>query len=326
MRSGDAEAVVAVSPNVTIINAEEKFLNALAGVTEPEMKRRIIGETFVQTCNNIMLAKGMEEDWILGQGTIYPDTIESGGTELAETIKTHHNQVEGIKALVAAGRVVEPLRFLYKDEVRALGRELGISDHLLSRHPFPGPGLAIRCLCSPHTQEIIKSKSDDGWILPISTVGVQGDSRTYRYVAAYEKSGPDLAPATIINGSEHVNRVVSLEVARAPLAEMRVIASSLTNDRISLLRKADAFVRDFCTRHDLNRRFWQFPVILIPVGTYQHPDSIVLRPIDSQDGMTAQAVWFEKVKLLAHGLLSLDGVCGVFFDHTPKPPGTIEWE
>ncbi len=86
--------------------------------------------------------------WILGQGTIYPDTIESGGTAKADLIKTHHNRVAGIQKLIDEGRIIEPLASFYKDEVRAIGRELGLAPALLDRHPFPGPGLAIRCLCA----------------------------------------------------------------------------------------------------------------------------------------------------------------------------------
>ena len=90
----------------------------------------------------------LDGNWILGQGTIYPDTIESGGTAKADTIKTHHNRVAGIQRLIEEGRIVEPLTSFYKDEVREIGRELGLPDELLDRHPFPGPGLAIRCLCA----------------------------------------------------------------------------------------------------------------------------------------------------------------------------------
>ena len=135
--------------NLSIEQAEEQFLTALAGATEPERKRHIIGEEFVKVQERIIEARHIaEEDWILGQGTIYPDTIESGGTAKASLIKTHHNRVAGIQKLIECGRIVEPLKSFYKDEVREVGRELGLASELLDRHPFPGPGLAIRCLCS----------------------------------------------------------------------------------------------------------------------------------------------------------------------------------
>src|SRR5208282_624360 len=135
---------------VAVVDAQPQFLRALDGVTEPETKRHIIGEEFVRVQERVIEREGlMGEDWVLGQGTIYPDTIESGGTAKAALIKTHHNRVAGIQKLIAAGRIVEPLRSFYKDEVRALGRELGLPGELLDRHPFPGPGLGIRCLCAP---------------------------------------------------------------------------------------------------------------------------------------------------------------------------------
>ena len=126
-----------------------EFLGALAGVTDPEEKRHVIGQQFVEVQERILESEHfLDGHWILGQGTIYPDTIESGGSAKADLIKTHHNRVAGIQRLIDAGRIVEPLASFYKDEVRAIGRKLGLSAELLDRHPFPGPGLAIRCLCS----------------------------------------------------------------------------------------------------------------------------------------------------------------------------------
>src|SRR5262249_9698507 len=135
------------------------------------------------------------DHWLLGQGTIYPDTIESGGdTGRAAVIKTHHNRCGEIRHLIEQGKVIEPLAEFYKDEVRALGRELGLSAHLTNRWPFPGPGLAIRCICAeterPATQlscEMIADLASDSFqaaLLPLRTVGVQGDARTYRMVVA----------------------------------------------------------------------------------------------------------------------------------------------
>ena len=130
----------------------------------------------------------LDGKWILGQGTIYPDTIESGGTAKADLIKTHHNRVAGIQKLIDEGRIIEPLSSFYKDEVRAIGRELGLAPELLDRHPFPGPGLAIRCLCSETAGA--PEKTADGYIMPVRSVGVQGDSRTYRSVLAIENFPP----------------------------------------------------------------------------------------------------------------------------------------
>ena len=154
MREGETEFVrahfAALGARAFFVeDARELFLTALAGVTEPEQKRHIIGEKFVEVQQRILESEHyLDGRWILGQGTIYPDTIESGGSAKADLIKTHHNRVAGIQKLIDEGRILEPLSSFYKDEVRAIGRELGLAPELLDRHPFPGPGLAIRCLCT----------------------------------------------------------------------------------------------------------------------------------------------------------------------------------
>ena len=126
---------------VRIEDASEEFLNALEGVREPELKRHIIGEQFVKIQERIIEERGlMTGNWILGQGTIYPDTIESGGTARAATIKTHHNRVPGIQKLIDEGRIVEPLSDFYKDEVRAIGRELGLARPCWNGTRSPGRG------------------------------------------------------------------------------------------------------------------------------------------------------------------------------------------
>ena len=121
-------------------NAEEKFLTALKGVTEPERKRKIIGEQFIRVFEE--QGKKIGSVYYLAQGTIYPDVIESG-KGVAETIKSHHN-VGGLPDFVDFKEIIEPLKMLFKDEVRALGRELGLPEYLVERQPFPGPGLGIR--------------------------------------------------------------------------------------------------------------------------------------------------------------------------------------
>ena len=154
MREGETDFVRRM-PGLEVEQAATEFLSALTGVTDPEQKRKIIGEEFVRVQERVIEREGLlGHDWMLGQGTIYPDTIESGGTAKAAVIKTHHNRVAGIQKLILAGGIVEPLRSFYKDEVRQVGRELGLPAELLDRHPFPGPGLAIRCLCSATDAEI----------------------------------------------------------------------------------------------------------------------------------------------------------------------------
>ena len=186
--------------NIKCINAEERFLTKLAGVTDPETKRKIIGKEFVEVFNEE--AKKNEGAEFLAQGTIYPDVIESVSVKgPSVTIKSHHN-VGGLPKDLKF-ELLEPLRELFKDEVRKVGRELGIPDYMIDRHPFPGPGLGIRIL-----GEVTKEKADilreadaifieelrkaDLYnkvsqafvvLLPVKSVGVMGDERTYEYTA-----------------------------------------------------------------------------------------------------------------------------------------------
>jgi len=311
--------------------AEEEFLAALDSVVDPEQKRSVIGEQFVKVQERILATEHfLDGRWILGQGTIYPDTIESGGTAKADLIKTHHNRVAGIQALIDAGRIIEPLTSFYKDEVREIGREIGIPAKFLSRHPFPGPGLAIRCLCAE--REAGLTETAGGFLLPLRSVGVQGDARSYRAVFALPQR-PTLAdiettaPA-LTNSRSDINRVVALCGTKEPLGSLRVFKASITKQRLDLLREADGMVRRFCEANGFENRVWQFPVVLLPVGAGQARESIVLRPINSVDGMTADVVLMEPEQLerLTGELLRIDGIAAVFYDLTHKPPGTIEWE
>ena len=326
MREGETE-FVRESLGVDIVDARQDFLDALAGAVEPEHKRKIIGEMFVAVQDRVLQSGHyLEGDWILGQGTIYPDTIESGGTAKADLIKTHHNRVAGIQKLQEAGRIIEPLSSFYKDEVREVGAELGLAPELLHRHPFPGPGLAIRLLCADKPEPV--EPVQEGWILPVHSVGVQGDERSYRPVLAIEGE-LSLGEATAaINRNSRVNRVVGLVAGHMPIERMSVRPAYLTGDRLVRLRRADAIVRRVSLESGFEKKVWQFPVVVIPVGDALRPDSIVLRPIHSVDGMTASAVLMDRALLdaMAGELLDIGGICAVFYDLTHKPPATIEWE
>ena len=336
MRKGETEFVERIflelgAAHFIVDYAEDEFLSALSALYDPEAKRHAIGERFVKVQERILATEAfLDGRWILGQGTIYPDTIESGGTAKSDLIKTHHNRVAGIQKLIEAGSIIEPLTSFYKDEVREIGREIGIPGQFLTRHPFPGPGLAIRCLCveTPGAVE----ETADGYLFPIKSVGVQGDSRSYRKVLALaRKPDPELvravAPA-LTNRRSDINRVIALCGSRNSLDSFRVFQAAISKERLDLLREADAIVRRFCLAHHLETKVWQFPVILIPVGTKEAPESVVLRPIDSVDGMTADVVLIDAELLdrLTAQLLSSGGIAAVFYDMTHKPPGTIEWE
>jgi GMP synthase (glutamine-hydrolysing) len=335
MREGETDFVRRVfgqlgARDFAVESAEAAFLGALTGVGDPEQKRHIIGQQFVEVQDRIL--NGLSGDWILGQGTIYPDTIESGGTAKADLIKTHHNRVAGIQKLIAEGRIVEPLTSFYKDEVREIGTELGLPGELLHRHPFPGPGLAIRCLCA-ETEEPVRETAD-GWVIPVRSVGVQGDSRTYQAVIAIEGrpvagAGEIHTRATeLINRLTGINRVVARVEGHTPLAGLKVTPGTLSSERLERLRAADAIVRRLSLESGFEDQVWQFPVVLVPVGAGSRRDSVVLRPIHSVDGMTARSVPMEEMLLgrMCAELLALEGVSTVFYDLTNKPPATIEWE
>jgi GMP synthase (glutamine-hydrolysing) len=187
--------------NIKGVDASDKFLDALEGVSDPEAKRKVIGKTFIEIFDEE--AHKIENVTYLGQGTIYPDVIESVSVHgPSVTIKSHHN-VGGLPEKLHL-KIVEPLRMLFKDEVRKVGRELGIPAHLINRHPFPGPGLGIRILgevtrekvklCQEADDIYIKNLIDSGWydkvwqagtiLLPVQSVGVMGDERTYEYAVA----------------------------------------------------------------------------------------------------------------------------------------------
>ena len=199
MRLNETEQVIEqfkeVGVPIEVVDASEQFLSALKGVTDPEQKRRIIGTMFVTVFWGV--ADNVE---LLAQGTLYPDVIESATSgSIASVIKPHHNRVDRIMELKAEGKVLEPLAELFKDEVRALGASLGIPHHALWRHPFPGPGLAVRVPGEITEEKLaIVRHADDIWIkelrrggqydrvwqayaalLPVKTVGVKGDERSY---------------------------------------------------------------------------------------------------------------------------------------------------
>ncbi len=183
--------------DILTVDASDRFLDALAGVDDPEKKREVIGNLFI----DVFFDAAHDID-ILAQGTLYPDVIESASSgSIASKIKTHHNRVDRILELQKEGRVIEPLAELFKDEVRALGRSLDIPDLLLDRHPFPGPGLAVRCPGEVREDKLriireadhifIGELRSSGWyertwqayaaLIPVKTVGVKGDERSYEF-------------------------------------------------------------------------------------------------------------------------------------------------
>ncbi|MDP9827256.1 GMP synthase (glutamine-hydrolyzing) [Kineosporia succinea] len=269
LRQGEAEQVeqeyvATTGVKLKVVDASTRFLTALAGVSDPETKRKIIGREFIRVFEDAareVVEEAHESDGgdvkFLVQGTLYPDVVESGGGTGTANIKSHHN-VGGLPDDLQF-ELVEPLRTLFKDEVRAVGSQLGLPDEIVQRQPFPGPGLAIR------------------------------------------------------------------------------IVGEVTKDRLETLRQADAIVRAELSAAGLDREIWQCPVVLLAdvrsVGvqgdgrTYGHP--IVLRPVSSEDAMTADwtRVPYELLAKISTRITNeVAEVNRVVLDVTSKPPGTIEWE
>jgi len=268
LRKGEAEQVekdyvAATGIKLVVVDAKEQFLHHLAGVIDPEQKRKIIGREFIRVFEAAERgvieeagASGEKVEWLV-QGTLYPDVVESGGGTGTANIKSHHN-VGGLPDDLQF-KLIEPLRSLFKDEVRQVGLDLGLPPEIVWRHPFPGPGLAIR------------------------------------------------------------------------------IVGAIDENRLEILREADAIAREELTAAGLDRDVWQFPVVLLAdvrsVGvqgdgrTYGHP--IVLRPVSSEDAMTAD--WsrlpYEVLERISTRITNeVRDVNRVVLDITSKPPGTIEWE
>ncbi len=335
--------------NLEVVDASAEFLAATEGIADPEEKRQRIGEEFIRVRDRALAALALDPDeWLLGQGTLYTDTIESGGTENAAVIKTHHNRVGVIDQLLAEGKVVEPLDQLYKDEARTLGETLGLPHHLVWRHPFPGPGLAVRALCSdgPDAEdadsglaletvaEAQKVAATFGLaldVLPLLSVGVQGDSRTYAHPAVVtgqrEWKTLEALSTELTNNFPSINRVIYL-LGPTPRPQQNLKAGYLTRDRLDLLRQADAISMEALERHGLMEEVTQMPTVLLPLSSDGVQESVVLRPIATSDFMTARFCPLPQAFLddVCERLLALAGIEAVFYDITHKPPGTVEWE
>ncbi|MFC1606646.1 glutamine-hydrolyzing GMP synthase [Candidatus Latescibacterota bacterium] len=331
--------------NLKIVDRTDDFLKAVEGLTDPQEKRKAIGDEFIYVKDRELEALKLNPDhWLLGQGTLYPDIIESGGSRHADVIKTHHNRTDMIKEMVAKGLVVEPLDQLYKDEVREVGERLGLHHDLVWRHPFPGPGIGVRVLCTDNVESSgdlkdvhvqveakIQTTGYGSVVVPVRSVGVQGDSRTYAHPAALD--GPlnwerlDLISTDITNEIDGINRVI-YKIGGGNLKPLKSTPATLTRDRLDLNREADYQAMQVLRKHGLYQSVFQMPVVLIPVSSDGEHECVVIRPLESSDVMTARFYRMpaESLREMSERILMLDRVEYVFYDVTNKPPGTFEWE
>lgn len=358
--------------NFIVEDASETFLKAVYKETDPQKKRKAVGETFITVRNEVVARLGLAgDDWLLGQGTLYPDIIESGGSKNAHVIKTHHNRVEGIQSLIEKGLIIEPLKDLYKDEVRLIGKKIGLTDELVYRHPFPGPGLSINVLCSKGAASLTaddlaeakraeQNLADYDFsiffagtqpvtsVLPVRSVGVQGDFRTYRFPAvldfgAFPSKFPlwdvlEAASSGITNTIKEVNRTV-IKLWSAPGADTLVLREGWCDKtRLDQTREADAIVLDELKKSGWYGKIFQHLTINLPctAETSGLPDSagpdsrcsIVLRPVVSEDVMTARFAHLDTAVLdaIVKRIADLGCVDAIFYDVTNKPPATFGWE
>lgn len=358
--------------NFIVEDAHERFLAAIAGRTDPQEKRKAVGETFITVRDSVVKAHNLgESGWMLAQGTLYPDIIESGGTKNSRTIKTHHNRVDGIQKLIAQGLVIEPLKDLYKDEVRSLGKKLGLDDLLIMRHPFPGPGLSINVLCSDGTisdaaqKELLAAQKElDGipishfcahctstlkkYVLPVKSVGVQGDFRTYRYPAVlrFHKETEDGSDgfyhvpkhwkkvedesSNITNNATLINRCVLCLWQNPSVADedMHIQEAYCDKRRLDQLREADNIVLTELHSSGWYNKIFQHLTISLPYASKNDRTSFVLRPVCSEDVMTARFAPLprELLRTITEKIAALGYVDAIYFDATNKPPATFGWE
>ena len=362
--------------NFIVEDASESFLGAIAGLTDPQKKRMAVGENFITVRNEVVAKQHLDEsNWLLAQGTLYPDIIESGGTKNSNTIKTHHNRVAGIQELIAKGLIIEPIRDLYKDEVRAIGKKLGLSDELVMRHPFPGPGLSINVLCNDgkekeqDLQELSLAKKEldaielnmfcenctanmSRDVLPVRSVGVQGDFRTYRFPAVLD-FGPakadeypsivdgmkhfpgkrekiEAASSTITNAAKFMNRTC-IKLYQKPGVkneDLKLQEGYCDRRRLDQLREVDNIVLTELHKSGWYDKIFQHLTIDLPYATSADNASFVLRPVVSEDVMTARFAMLPKDLLgnIVAQIAALPFVDALYFDATNKPPATFGWE
>ncbi len=357
-------ALEAIGLAIRVVDASQTFAAATTMVGDritaplnqtiaPEDKRKIIGDTYMRVVDEVIGELGLvPEDVFLVQGTLRPDLIESASTIAsanAEVIKTHHNDSQLVRALRAQGRVIEPLKDYHKDEVRALGAMLGLPESLVWRQPFPGPGLAIRILCTdtaPDVEELeaiqqsLKEFETPGsslTVLPVKSVGVQGDGRSYKYIVGVSgdrdwRAFAELAKE-IPKKIHSINRIVYVFGAECS-HPWTVTPTVLTAENIATLQAADEIVNAILAQEGLIKKLSQMPVILLPLSFgAEGAHSIVLRPFITNDFMTGRpaipGVDIDEMvieKMASRIVSEVPGIARVLYDLTGKPPGTTEWE
>lgn len=337
----------------TKVEVDGKVLGPLVDTTDPEEKRAIIGDIFLKVTAQVIDRLGLDpETTFIAQGTLRPDLIESGNPDIsgfAHKIKTHHNDVKAVRDARAKGLIVETNSDWHKDEVRKVARMLGLEEEIASRQPFPGPGLAIRLLCHDKSLEV-KIEDEDveklaeilgevgqkGYILPIKSVGVQGDSRSYRNLCLMEGNKLDFNWKEITSKAKQItdtigsiNRVGYILNAKDINEPIKCFDMRIGDECVDLLREVDKIVTSNLEKAKVNQTF----AVLLPVGINKKY-SIAIRTFVTNDFMTGrpgeigQEVSKEMIESVVNEITEKygDKIEFIIYDVTSKPPATCEWQ
>lgn len=367
MRKDESRAVVSELrdlglTNLRHVNAAERFFHAtlttadgaqlgpLTELFDPEAKRELVGTMFMEVLREELDAMQLDFDSaIFAQGTLRPDLIESGNPDVSTTahsIKTHHNDVAVVRRAREDGRVVETNADWHKDEVRQVARELGLSEAIAGRQPFPGPGLVLRVITWDGTNDVPADL--DGKVaealsglelgavrtLPFKTVGVQGDLRSYRFLTLIETGNlaqPALnrAGQTVAGGFSDINRVAVVLAARETMMDYEPRRSTIDEEQVRLLQEVDAEAREILADLPSSQLF----CLLLPFGAGSGRFTVALRSIITNDYMTGRHAHLgsdlpvDRLRSWADAVLTrFPQVDAVIYDITGKPPGTVEWQ
>lgn len=337
----------------TVVEVEGKKIGPLVDTIDPEAKRQIIGEIFIRIANNVIERLGLDpETTFIAQGTLRPDLIESGNPDIsgyAHKIKTHHNDVAIVREARKKGLIVETNSDWHKDEVRKVARKLGLEESIASRQPFPGPGLAIRLICHDKSEEaeitsdevqkinsIIEGTSEKTQILPIKSVGVQGDCRSYRNLGVLYGNGIDFSwnevttlAKQITDSINTINRVAYILNKKEIDQKINCFDMKINDECVDLLRELDKIVTSNLETSKVSQTF----AVLVPIGITKKY-SVAIRTFVTNDFMTGRPgeIGKEVEKKDIQNIVKeieekfSDKIEFIMYDVTSKPPATCEWQ
>ena len=337
----------------TVVEIDGKKIGPLVDTVDPETKRQIIGELFIKVANNVIERLGLDpENTFIAQGTLRPDLIESGNPDIsgfAHKIKTHHNDVEIVRKARKKGLIVETNSDWHKDEVRKVARMLGLEESIASRQPFPGPGLAIRLICHNKEEEvtitedeikeldeIMNFTGEQAQIIPIKSVGVQGDCRSYKNLGIVYGNGLNFdwnnvtkLAKEITDSINTINRIAYILNSNHINEPIKCFNMKINDECVELLRELDSIVTSNLEGSEVSQTF----AVLVPIGITKKY-SVVIRTFVTNDFMTGRPgeIGTEVDKHNIENIINEienrfhDKIEFVMYDVTSKPPATCEWQ